>query len=81
MLQVTKEVMAAVRSGAATEKELAEYLLLNFSVYELVGELAGYIINDVKPIPISQADFDAHFRIIGKRANGEEERRGRKGSH
>lgn len=64
-----------------TKEEIVDFLLKNYSITQIVEELAEFIMNYSQPTPkivISQEDFDAHFRIRGTREDGEKENRGRK---
>jgi hypothetical protein len=60
--------------------QAAQYLVNNYPVTQIAEALADYFLSDstqVKPITISQEEFDAHFRIRGITADNQVERRGR----
>ena len=79
MIKIQDPVMRKdIRSGIASVGEVANYLMRNYPIGEIVGALAQYIIDDDGKIAISKTQFDQHFKIIGIRADGEEETRGRK---
>lgn len=84
MLIKDNVVLKDVRAGITQVPELSRYILRTFTITEIVDELSKYIIADqtVKPISISKADFESHFRIIGQRidddGNVTVETRGRK---
>ena len=77
-------ILKDVKAGITQVPELTNYLLRNYPVMDIAKELATYIIADanVRPISISEADFKAHFRIIGQRLTDDgqviTENRGRK---
>ncbi len=66
----TKEEVVSGLTKEATAFELADNL---YDLYKKEEEREAYTV-----LRISQADFDKHFRIIGTRADGKEETRGRK---
>lgn len=65
--------------NTATIGQITEYLLRNFNTFELVESLAELLQDqaDMKPITISEAEFKAHFRIKGVKADGTPENRGK----
>lgn len=79
MIQLERAVYAQAKSGQMSLDALAEYLLKTYPVYEIARSLAETIQYDPpKPIVISEEEFRTHFRIRGKRSDGEgEELRGR----
>jgi len=84
MILKDQTILKDIRAGITQVPELSRYILRTFPITEIVDELSRYIIADqtVKPISISKADFEAHFRIIGQRidddGNVTVETRGRK---
>ena len=78
MISLEREIYRKAKSGEISHEELANYLLRNYTIFEIALSLAETIEYEApKPIVISEEEFFAHFRIRGKRNTGEEERRGR----
>lgn len=83
MIQIERNTYRRFKDGEISVEEFADYLLKNHNAYEIALAFAeaAWIEVNVKPITITQAEFDAHFRIRGtKMVNGDivEENRGRK---
>ncbi len=82
MIKIEGNVIKSFKTGIMSLEEFATYLTYNFPAYQMALTI-GEILRDepVKPIAISQEEFDAHFRIKGTRfveGNMIEETRGRK---
>ena len=74
-----KKVLSKRVQGMSID-EAAQYLINNYPVTQIAEALADYFLSDstqVKPITISQEEFDTHFRIRGITADNQVERRGR----
>ena len=79
MISIDRAVYRQAKSGEMTIEQLANYLLRTFPVMEIAMSLAETIqYEEPKPITLTKAEFDAHFRIRGIRPDGTEEKRGRK---
>lgn len=80
MITVDRTIAKQFLNGELSTKQFADYLLRTFPVTEIALALAENFEyeQDMKPIVISQDEFNAHFRIRGTRTDGETERRGRK---
>lgn len=65
----TKEQVVSGLTKEATAFELADNL---YDLYKKTEEQESFV-----PMRISQSDFNKHFRIIGTRADGTKENRGR----
>lgn len=65
----TKEQVVSGLTKEATAFELADNL---YDLYKKTEEQESFV-----PMRISQSDFNKHFRIIGTRADGTKESRGR----
>lgn len=79
MIQLDRTVWKQAKSGEMSLDALAEYLLKTYPVYEIARSLAETIqYEEPKPILLTKAEFDAHFRIRGIRPDGTEETRGRR---
>lgn len=62
------ELLKQIKMGIANPKELARYLLNNYSAPMLADALAEELIANQgasKPIVVTKAEFEAHFRIQG----------------
>lgn len=75
--------MLFLKKGFTTKEEVIKYLQDNYTVSQLIDELADRITNDrtVNKITVSQEEFDYIvnlFRVRGVKENGEIETRGRK---
>lgn len=69
MLINDPELIKQLKAGICNPKELARYLLDNYSAPKLAMTLADYMIESqyMKPVTISKDEFLAHFRISGFR--------------
>lgn len=78
-----KKVLAKRVQGMSID-EAAAYLMNNYPVTQISEALADLLLSDfqpVKPIVLTQEEFDAHFRLRGISSDNQLERRGRpKGS-
>lgn len=78
------ELMRKIKEGEASNEEIADYLLRNYTTMDIALAMAEVIAVDesFKKIPITRAQFQAHFRFIGERLTPEgaivTEARGRK---
>lgn len=83
MIQIDRSLYKRFKDGEISVAEFADYLLKNHNAYEIALAFAeaAWIEVNVKPITITQEEFDAHFRIRGQRmvdGNYTVENRGRK---
>lgn len=79
MLSIDRTIYKQAKSGELSIEGLTEYLLRNFSVYEIAKSLAETIqYEEPRPIILTQEEFSAHFRIRGIRPDGTVENRGRR---
>lgn len=78
MIQIDRTIYRQAKSGEMTKEQLANYLLKTFPVYEIALALAETLDYDIKPITLTQEEFDAHFRIRGIKPDGTPENRGRR---
>lgn len=81
-LALKKQFIDLIESGVS-DTTLQDFVIENLTSKEMAELLIdalkeNYKKPEEKLIRISQSDFDAHFRIIGFRENGEPETRGRK---
>lgn len=76
MIQIDRNIYKQYKEGEISQKQLADYLLRTFPASEIALALAETLDIDIKPIAISQQEFDLHFRIKGIRADGTPENRG-----
>ena len=76
---VQRALLKKIQGTRASVDELTDYILNNMPVRQIAESLAimVYESETVKPITISQEEFEKHFRIRGITANNEIERRGR----
>lgn len=78
------ELMRKIKEGEASNEEIADYLLRNYTTMDIALAMAEVIATDesFKKIPITRAQFQAHFRFIGERLDSDGnvivEARGRK---
>ena len=79
MISLERAVYAQAKSGQMSLDALADYLMKHYPVYEIALSLAETVqYEPTKPIVISEEEFRTHFRIRGKRGDGQEvELRGR----
>lgn len=80
-LALKKQFIDLIESGVS-DTTLQDFVIENLTSKEMTELLIdalkeNYKKPEEKLIRISQSDFDAHFRIIGFRENGEPETRGR----
>lgn len=63
-----------IKAGIASTKQVAEYLLKNYTSYDLALALAEVFITmgDVKPMTITREQFLTYFRIAGWRIEPDE---------
>ena len=80
MIALDRNIYRQAKSGEMSLKALADYLLRAYPAAEIAQSLAEIIIEyqEPKPIAITRAEFESHFRIQGVRADGTEETRGRR---
>lgn len=79
MIQIDRETYKRYKTGQMTLDKLTEYLIRNFSIYDIAHSLAETIdYEEPKPIVLTKEEFSRHFRIRGIKENGEIELRGRK---
>lgn len=76
-----RKLEAAIKNRAGQD-DIVNYLIENITTKEMAESLANALYeldkaNNRTVIRISQSDFDSHFRIIGTRADGTPENRGR----
>ena len=76
MIQIDRNIYKQYKEGEISQKQLADYLLRTFPASEIALALAETLDIYIKPIAISQQEFDLHFRIKGVRADGTPENRG-----
>ena len=70
----------SVEEGLESLDKLTEYLIRNFSIYDIAHSLAETIdYEEPKPIVLTKEEFSRHFRIRGIKPDGTPELRGRKG--
>lgn len=78
MIQIDRTTYRQAKSGEMTKEQLANYLLKTFPVYEIALALAETLDYDIKPITLTQEEFNLHFRIRGIKADGTPENRGKR---
>ena len=79
MIELDRTIFRQAKSGEMSIDRLADYLLRNFSVFEIARSLAETIqYEEPKPITITKEEFAQHFRIRGIRPDGTEETRGKR---
>lgn len=74
-----KKVLAKRVQGMSID-EAAAYLMNNYPVTQISEALADLLLTDyqpIKPIIITEEEFNAHFRIRGTTLSGTAENRGR----
>ena len=77
-------LLKAIKEGTASQEDVTRYLMETYPTITLCRALAEYIIDEdrIDPIPITEEQFYAHFRILGTKraADGTvvKENRGRK---
>ena len=83
MINLNKEVIRKVKEGLP-KKELVEYLMHNFNLYEITESLAEFIyeveVKDQKPIVVSEDEYNqitSMFRIRGYSSDGKPNLQGR----
>lgn len=76
MIAIDRQIYKQYKEGEISQKQLADYLLRTFPASEIALALAETLDIDIKPITISQEEFNLHFRIKGVRADGTPENRG-----
>lgn len=74
-----KKVLAKRVQGMSID-EAAQYLMNNYPVTQISEALADLLLTDfqpIKPVIITEEEFNAHFRIRGTTTDNQVERRGR----
>lgn len=77
MISIDRNIYRQYKDGEISTKEVADYLLRTYPVTEIALALAETLDIDIKPITISQEEFNLHFRIRGIKPDGTPEYRGR----
>lgn len=79
MISIDREIYKRYKTGQMTLDQLTEYLIRNFSIYDIAHSLAETIdYEEPKPIVLTKEEFSRHFRIIGVKPDGTPENRGRR---
>ena len=79
MISIDRETYKRYKTGQMTLDKLTEYLIRNFSIYDIAHSLAETIdYEEPKPIVLTKEEFEAHFRIRGIKPDGTPELRGRR---
>ena len=78
MIQIDRQIYRQYKDGEISTKEVADYLLRTYPVTEIALALAETLDIDIKPITITQEEFNLHFRIRGIKPDGTPENRGRR---
>lgn len=78
MIQIDRNIYKQYKEGEISQKQLADYLLRTFPASEIALALAETLDIDIKPITISQEEFNLHFRIRGIKPDGTPENRGKR---
>lgn len=82
MIELPKNIVLQMRHGGIKEDDIKDYLMVNYNMSQIVDTCAELLIRYTfsvnSRIAISQEDFDNHFRIIGVKADGTLETRGRR---
>lgn len=86
MIVLPKNLNRAVQTGEASIKDVADFMIDNYSVREIASAFAELMITsegyvNQQPITLSPNDYDrvmALFRKRGTTLDGKEETRGRK---
>ena len=76
MITIDRQLYKQYKDGEISRKELADYLIRTFPASEIALALVETLDFDIKPIAITQEEFNIHFRIKGTRADGTPENRG-----
>ena len=75
MISIDRQTYKQYKDGEISAKEVADYLLRTFPASEIALALVETLDFDIKPITITQEEFNLHFRIKGVRADGTPENR------
>ena len=78
MIQIDRNIYKQYKDGEISVKQVADYLLRTYPVTEIALALAETLDIDIKPITITQEEFNLHFRIRGIKPDGTPENRGRR---
>lgn len=78
MILVDRQIYKRYKDGEISKEEFADYLLRTFPARDIALSLVGTLDYDLKPITITQDEFNRHFRIRGIKADGTPETRGHK---
>ena len=76
MIQIDRQKYKEYKEGIISKKQFAEYLYTTFPTSAIAMALVECMEVDLKPITITQEEFNTHFRIRGIRADGSLEKRG-----
>lgn len=76
MIQVDRLWYKRYKDGEISKEEFADYLLRTFPAKDIAVALVGTLDYDLRPIAITQDEFNRHFRIKGIKADGTPENRG-----
>lgn len=82
---MTKDFLKTISDRNVSIQEITDFLIRNYSIFDLATELATYMLKErerpTAKIPVTEQEFQQIcnlFRVKGVRADGTEERRGRK---
>ena len=78
MISIDRQIYKHYKDGEISTKDVADYLLRTYPVTEIALALAETLDIDIKPITITQEEFNLHFRIRGIKPDGTPENRGRR---
>lgn len=76
MIQIDRQIYKQYKDGELSPRQVADYLLRTYPASEIALALVETLDIDLKPIAISQQEFNLHFRIKGVRPDGTPEKRG-----
>ena len=78
-LEVKKSLLRRMNGKMVSVDEMTDYILNNLPVKQIAETLSFMLFETevVKPIAITQEEFEKHFRIRGITADNQVERRGR----
>ena len=76
MITIDRQKYKEYKEGIISKKQFAEYLYTTFPASEIAMALVECMEVDLKPITITQEEFNTHFRIKGIRPDGSPETRG-----